>query len=382
VDSLARLAAVATKEAREIRRDPITLGVAIVLPLLMMVLFTYAITLDVRDIGLAILDEDRSAESREYVAAFLRSGYFQLAATARNVGEVGRLLDGGEARVALVIPAGFARTLQQGRRAEVQTLLDGSFANTAIVALNYVDAITDAYTRRLEEGALADRLGGMVLGLGPAVRAESRIRYNPALRSENFVVPGLFAVILMAFPPLLTALAVARERERGSILQIYMAPVRVWEFLGGKLVPYAAIAFVEMCLLLTAGRFWFGVPVRGSVPLLLGLSLLYVLCTVGIGLLVSTRTRSQVVAILLSIVLTLMPSFLFSGFLFPIHTMPGVFQWYTHLFPARHFMEIARGITLKGVGLGRLWPSAVLLVVYATVVLTLASLGFRKKTAD
>ena len=376
--SFGRLLAVAKKETREILRDPITLGIAIVLPLLMMVLFTYAITLDVREIRLAVLDEDGSPESREYVAGFLRSGYFRLHAAVNTVGQVERMLDRGDVRVALTIPADFSRNLRQGLPADVQTLLDGSFANTAVIALNYVDAITEAYTHRVQERALAARVGSAA-GLAPAIRVEPRVRYNPALRSQDYVVPGLFAVILMAFPPLLTALAVVRERERGSILQIYIAPVRTWEFLGGKLLPYAGIAFLQMLLLLALGRLWFAVPVRGSVGLLLALGLLYVLCTVGIGLLVSTWTRSQVVAILLSIVLTLMPSFLFSGFLFPIESMPTVFQWYTHLFPARHFMEIARGISLKGVGLEQLWPNVALLAAYAAVVLTLAGLGLRKK---
>jgi ABC-2 type transport system permease protein len=378
VHSLVRLRAVARKETREILRDPITLGIAIVMPLLLMFLFAYAISLDVREIRLAVLDEDGSAESREYVASVLGSGYFRLHATVQRLAEVERLLDRGEVRVVLVIPAGFARSLGQGLAADVQTLVDGSLANTAIIALNYLNAISDTYTRRLQERALEARLG-LLPRLSPAIRVESRVRYNPALRSEHYIVPGLFAVILMAFPPLLTALAVVRERERGSILQVYLAPIRAWEFLGGKLLPYAALAFLEMLLLLAAGRFWFDAPVRGSIPLLLGLALLYILCTVGIGLLISTRTRSQVVALLLSIVLTLMPSLLFSGFLFPIGSMPMVFQWYTHLFPARHFMEISRGIALKGVGLERLWPSAALLLMYASVVLTLASLRFRRK---
>jgi ABC-2 type transport system permease protein len=378
VGSLDRLGAVARKETREILRDPITLGIAIVLPLLMMFLFAYAITLDVRDIRLAVLDEDGSRESREYVTSVLRSGYFRLHAAAPRFPEVERLLDRGEVLVVLIIPAGFARTLGQGLPADVQTLVDGSQANTAIIALNYLNAIGEIHTRRLQERALAARVG-LLPRFSPAIRVESRVRYNPALRSEDYIVPGLYAVILMAFPPLLTALAVVRERERGSILQVYLAPIRAWEFLGGKLLPYAALAFVEMLLLLGAGRFWFDAPIRGSVPLLLGLAVVYVLCTVGIGLLVSTRTRSQVVALLLSIVLTLMPAFLFSGFLYPIASMPVVFQWYTHLFPARHFMEIARGIALKGVGLERLWPSVVLLVLYGSAVLTLASLGFRRK---
>jgi ABC-2 type transport system permease protein len=378
VRSLARVRAVAGKETREILRDPITLGIAIVLPLLMMFLFAYAITLDVRNIRLAVLDEDGSVESREYTASVIRSGYFRLHTAVKRLADVERLLDRGDVRVVLIIPAGFARSLGQGLPADVQTLVDGSLANTAIVALNYLNAISEAHSRRLQERALAARVG-LLPRLSPAIRVESRVRYNPALRSEHYIVPGLFAVILMAFSPLLTALAVVRERERRSILQIYLAPIRAWEFLGGKLLPYAVLAFLEMLLLLAAGRFWFDAPIRGSVPLLLGIAGVYVLCTVGIGLLISTRTRSQVVALLLSIVLTLMPAFLFSGFLFPIASMPVVFQWYTHLFPARHFMEISRGIALKGVGLERLWPSTVLLLVYGSVVLTLASLRFRRK---
>lgn len=355
--SLRRLRAVAKKETREILRDPITLGIAIVLPLVMMFLFAYALTLDVKEVRLAVLDEDLSAESREYVASFLRSGYFRLHAAVRSPREVEGLLDRGAVRVALVIPAGFSRTLGQGLPAEVQTLLDGSFANTAVIALNYVDAVTQAYTARLQERSLAARLGG-VPRPSTAIRVESRVRYNPGLRSEHYIVPGLFAVILMAFPPLLTALAVVRERERGSILQIYTSPIRAWEFLGGKLVPYAGVAFLEMLLLLGAGRFWFSAPVRGSLALLLGLSLLYVATTVGIGLLISTLTRSQVVAILLAIVLTLMPALLFSGFLFTIESMPRPIQLLSLLSPLRYYLEIGLGIFVKGVGMDVLWREA------------------------
>lgn len=375
--SVRRLLAVASKETREILRDPITVGVAIFLPLVMMFLFTYAITLDVREIRMAVLDEDGSAESREFVAGFLNSRYFRLYATVGSFREGERLLDEGAVRVALLIPSGFARDLAQGIPTQVQTILDGSIANTAIMALNYVAAINESYNGRLQSQYMARQHG--IAGTEPAIRADPRVRYNPDLRSEHFIVPGLFAVILMAFPPLLTALAVVRERERGSILQIYISPVRAWEFLGGKLIPYAAIAFLEMLLLLAVGNLWFHAPVRGSLPLLLVLSVLYVLCTVGIGLLISTITRSQVVAILLSIVLTLMPAFLFSGFIAAIASMPKFFQWYTYLFPARYFMEISRGISLKGVGLERLWPEAVILLIYAAALLALASLRFHKK---
>lgn len=376
MSSLRRCLAIARKETREVWRDSITLGIAILLPLIMMFLFAYAITLDVRQVRMAVLDEDASVASREYVSAFVRSGYFRLEATVHSLDAVEWLLDRGAVRLVLVIPGGFARTLAQGRPVDVQTLVDGSFANTAILALNYAERITETYSQQIQARALAARAGATI---EPAVRVEPRVRYNPGLRSENFVVPGLFAVILMAFPPMLTALAVVRERQRGSILQIAIAPVRPWEFLAGKLIPYAGLAFAEMLLLLAAGRLWFGVVVQGSVTLLLALSLIYVFCTVAIGFAVSTVTRSQVVAILLSIVLTLMPSFLFSGFLFSIESMPAVFRGYTYLFPARYFMTIARGIVLKGAGLGQLWWPAAMLALYSAALLTLASLRFGRR---
>jgi ABC-2 type transport system permease protein len=372
-----RLMAVAKKEAREILRDPITLGIAIVLPLLMMFLFSYAITLDVKEIALAVVDEDNSPESREYVASFLHSGYFRLHASLQDVRQVEALLDRGQVRVALIIPVTFSHHLGQGLLAEVQTLVDGSFPNTALIAINYIDAMTQTYELRLQERALALRIPGLV-HFSSALQVEPRVRYNPALRSEHFVIPGLFAMILMAFPPLLTALAVVRERECGSIQQIYTTPIRIAEFFWGKLLPYACIAFVEMLLLLLAALLWFHVPIRGSVPLLLGLSFLYVLSTVGIGLVVSTWTRSQVVALLLAIVLTFMPAFLFSGFLFAIASMPPVFQGYTYMFPARYFMAISRGIALKGLGLSDLWPHAALLLGYAMALFWIASLRFQK----
>jgi ABC-2 type transport system permease protein len=370
--------AVAKKETREILRDPITLGIAILLPLVMMFLFSYAITLDVKEIAMAVVDEDNSPESRAYVASFLQSGYFRLHAALQDVRQVEGLLDRGQVRVALIIPAHFSRTLGQGLAAEIQTLVDGTFPNTALIALSYIDAITQTYEFRLQERALALRAPRLA-SLPSAIRVEPRVRYNPGLRSEHFVIPGLFAVILMAFPPLLTARAVVRERERGSIQQLYTSPIGIAEFFWGKLLPYALLALVEMLLLLVAAVLWFHVPVRGSVPLLLGLSLLYVLSTVGIGLVVSTWTRSQVVALLLAIVLTFMPAFLFSGFLFAIESMPVVFQWYTYLFPARYFMEISRGIVLKGVGFTDLWPHATLLLVYAIGLFWIASLRFQKK---
>ena len=255
-----RTIAVANKETREILRDPITLGIAILLPVVMMFLFSYAITLDVREIRLAVMDQDRSVESREYISSFLESGYFRLEVYASDIKDIERMLDRGAVRMALIIPPHFSRRLRQGLSSGVQALLDGSFANTAIVASNYVAAINEIQNARLQSNYLVQRFGP--LEVVAAIKAQPRVRYNPELQSANFIVPGLFAVILMAFPPMLTALAVVREKERGSIKLIFASPIKSWEFIAGKMLPYTGIAFLEMVLLLEVGRLWFGVAVR------------------------------------------------------------------------------------------------------------------------
>jgi ABC-2 type transport system permease protein len=211
------------------------------------------------------------------------------------------------------------------------------------------------------------------------VRLESRVWFNAPLESVNYIVPGLFGVILMAFPPLLTALAVVREKEAGSVQQIFVSPIRPWEFIAGKMIPYAAIAFTEMMMILAAGLWGFHIPFLGSFSLFLGATAIYVFCTVGIGLLISSITRSQIVAMLLSMLATLMPSFLFSGFLFPIYTMPMMLQLYTYLFPARYFIEISRGIAMKDVGVGVLWPQFLALLIYTALVFVITTRLFRKK---
>lgn len=365
--------AVMRKEAREIRRDPVTLAIALALPVLMLFLFAYGLNLDVTHIRTAVLDRDRSPESVALVDRFTNSGYFDITAVVTNYDDVRRSMDAGRINAAIVIPPDFARHLAAAHPAPVQLIVDGSYPPVARVALAYAEAID-----RIASGevlvAAAGRTGARV---APPVNVEPRVWYNPELASKNFLVPGLIAVLLLAFPPMLSTLAIVRERETGSIQQVLVSPLRSWEFVIGKLVPYGAIAFIELLLVLLAGLLWFRVPVRGNLPLLLGISLIYVLAAVGIGLLVSTVTRSQVVAMLVTLALTLMPSFLFSGFIFPLFAMPTTMQAYTYLFPARFYMEIARGILLKGVGLGALWPSAVMLVAYTAAILVVASARFR-----
>ena len=366
------LGAVIWKEVREIRRDPITIWVAIALPLILLYLFGSALSLDVKNAALAVYDLDQSAESRALIDAFPHSGYFRYAHDIHEEREIGQLLDRGAARLVLVIPEDFSERLARGETATVQTLVDGSFSATAMVVAGYAAAIIQDYNLKRALRAVPHLVPVMV---------ESRVWFNAPLKSVNYIVPGLFGVILMAFPPLLTALAVVREKEAGSVQQIFVSPIRPYQFIAGKMVPYAVIAFFEMVMILAAGLWGFGIPFRGSLALFLAATMIYVFCTVGLGLLISTITRSQLAAMLLALIVTLMPSFLFSGFLFPIFTMPKMMQMYTYLFPARYFIEIVRGIVVKGIGLESLWPQFLLLLLYTAAVFTTATLQFRKKVA-
>lgn len=361
----ARIAAVIEKEGKEILRDPITVGVALLMPLVMLFLFGYAISLDVEDVPLGVLDQDRTPASRRLVDSFVESGYFRLVESYATTGEVEGGLQRGTVKLALVIPPGLKEAIARGRSPSVQVLVDGTYSATANLVAAYAQTIVSGFA------------GGTTL----ALQLETRVWYNPSLRSVTYVVPGLFGVILMAFPPLLTALAIAREKETGTIQQIFASPLTPAEFLAGKLIPYGLIAFMQIAMVMMIGFVWFAVPLRGNLVLLLAAGLIYVFCTVGIGLLVSTITRSQVAAMLLALIVTLMPSFLFSGFLFPIFTMPYLLQLYTRIFPAQYFVDLSRGIVLKGAALPELWPSVALLLCYTVAIFLLAAWRFRKKVA-
>lgn len=360
--------AVAVKESRELLRDPVTLGVAVVLPVLLLFIFGYALRLDVREVPAAVVDLDGTAASRGYAALFDRAEEFEIVSRSTDAADVERLLMENRARIVLLIPEGFGRALAKGDVARVQTLVDGSFSATARVIAGFADALAASFVR---DGAAQQ---------GPA-GVEIRIWYNPAMESTTSVVPGLFGVILMTFPPLLTALAVVREKERGTMQQILISPLPPWSFVLGKLGPYALLAFADVMLVLAAGMFLFAIPLEGSSLFLVLASVLYVLSTLGIGLFVSAITKTQVAALLLVLVLTFMPAFMFSGFLYPIFTMPTALQYYTYVFPGRYFVSLCRGIFLKGVGLGVLWNDIVILAIYAGLMVAVASWRLRLRAA-
>ena len=363
---LRRLLGFSRKEALEIVRDPVTVAVALIMPLLMLFLFGYALSFDVEDAPLAIVDQDKSAASRGLAEQFVNSGYFRLAAAPEDERVAEHALMEGRARAVLFIPAGFSRRLNRGETSAVEFLVDGTYASSAAIVSAYGRAILYAYP------------GGT---LQLPIQPEVRVWYNPQLRSRDFIVPGLFAVILMAFPPLLTALAMAREKELGTIAQLYASPLTKTEIIVGKLLPYAVIAALQLLLVLAGGFLLFGIPMRGSLILLVTLGLLYVLCTISIGLLVSTIVRTQLAAMLIALIVTLMPSMLFSGFVYPVFTMPALFQFFSTKIPTMYFVDISRGIVMRGAGVAEVWPNAAVLAVYTAVTLAIAVWRVRKRIA-
>ena len=363
--TLHRTVALMKKEWRELARDRVTLGLAIVMPLVLLFLFGYAVNLDVKGIPFGIYDGDASPASRELQSRFTATDYFQLRERYTTLREADDALQRARVRLVLIIPPQFDERLIRHETAPVQLLVDGTFSMTAALASAYASSIVNAYPAPTPSHNVV----------------EPRVWYNPSLRSANFVVPGLFAVILMAFPPLLTALAIVREKETGTIQQIYASPVTSAEFVAAKLVPYGLVAAGEMVMLVVIGTWWFGVPFAGSPLLFAAAALVYVFTTVAVGLFVSAITRTQLTAMLVALIATLMPSFLYSGFLFPVFTMPFSTQLVSRITPASYFMDISRGIVLKGAGLTALWLNVALLALYALIVFALATWRLKQKVA-
>jgi ABC-2 type transport system permease protein len=373
-----RTGIIAWKEFVQIVRDWRTLVVVIVLPVLMLILYGYAINFDLRHVALGVQDGDRSPASRRLVDAFDRGENFDVVATLASPAAATRALDAGAVRAVLVIPRDYAAELAGGRTAIVQLLVDGADSTTATTAIGYAGAIVREHSGAVTLAALRRR-GLLVRDGFPPLEMRARFWYNPEQKSVNYIVPGLIAVILMMLATLLTALTVVRERERGTIEQLIVSPLKAHELILGKLVPYAVIAFFDVLLVMGSGRVLFGVRIAGSIPLLLALSVLYLVAALGIGLLLSVVSPTQQTAMTAGILASQLPTLLLSGFIFPIRAMPEVVQWLTNLIPARHFLVIVRGIFLKGNDLAQLWPQALALLAIGVLTLGLASRKFRKK---
>lgn len=365
-ERIERVLALAGKELVGIRRDPKLLRLVFVAPIIQLMVFGYAVSTDVRHTRLFVVDHDRTAESRALVESMTSSGYFRLVGRSDRPRDLVAALDGGRAVVGLQVPAGYSARMRQPGGASVQVLVDGTNSNIATVALGYAEQIVRTHG-----------LATAAAGFRPPVDLRERAWYNPALLSRVFNVPAVIGSIMMLVSLLLTSLAVVREREVGTLEQLMVSPITPGELIAGKTLPFAAIALFDMALITTIAIAWFKVPFTGSLPLLLAAAFLFLLSTLGLGLLVSTASSTQQEAFLASFML-FMPLILLSGFMFPVSSMPVVFQWLTVLNPLRHYLEIVRAVFLKAAGLDALWFQFTALAVMGVTVMFVAASRFRK----
>jgi ABC-2 type transport system permease protein len=364
--------AIAKKEARQTLRDTRTLLMALLVPLFLLWLYGYALNFDIRDIALAVQDRDHTVESRAVTAAFLNSTYFRFVGAVERDADIGTMLDANRARAVLVIPENTGRTLRQGGDAVVQVLINGDNGNTAATVLAYAAETVRGVSATLR----TERTGQPPVA---PVSVEPRVWFNPELSSTIFLVPGLIAFIAMITAVVLTALSIVREKERGTMEQVRMAPVSTLSYVIGKTIPYFVLAFVSALAILLAGMLLFDVPMRGSWLLLLGATALFLLGALGQGLLISTLAESQQIAFQVALLSSFLPTILLSGFVFPIASMPAAVRAVAYIVPARYYLVALRGIVLKGVTLDVVLPQLGALVLFAGVVMALAAIRLARE---
>ena len=374
---LERVPAIAIKETRELLRDPIYLGLAFVIPMIMILLFGFGLILDIKHLPVAFVDHDGSPWSRDYRDRFVHSEYFDLVGVLDSRTEIDEWMRTGRARVIIDLPPEFGRDLARGRPVAVGVTVDGSFPNRAAIITGYVSAINALYNQQLLTD-LASRRGLAATSLLP-VQANLSVWYNPTLESKNAVVPGLLVLILMLFPALLGALLIVREKETGTIFNLYASPTGRLEIILGKLLPYLAVAMLDYLMIFAVSRWIFEVRFTGSFLVLTAGAVLYSVCTIGIGLLISVLMRSQLAAMFTTLMVTMTTAFNYSGFITPVASMDAVGQFIAQLIPATHFMTVVRGSYLKGFGFGYYWPQLGALALYTLVLYSLAWLFLKKR---
>ncbi len=367
-----RIWAVADKEVRFLLRDPRSLGVTLLLPVVLLILFGYAVSFDVKHIPLAVYDPHPSPESRDLIRALTGTDQFRLAAVLPRPAEADHALAAGSAKVVLILPRSFSADLAGARPTAIQTLINGADSLTATVSLAYLEGMIQDWAQR--------RLRREPASAAPALPIEPRVRiwYNEDLSSVNFITPGLVVIILMMLAALLTSQTIVREREQGTFEGLVVSPISARELIIGKMAPYVVIARADLVLVAAAGRLLFHVPLRGSPVLMLALLFIYLLAALGAGLLISVLARSQQLAYLVALIATLLPTMLLTGFIFPVPNMPTILQALVQFHPATQFMVIARSIGLKGAGLEVLWPRALALVLLAAALVGASIVRFRK----
>ncbi|MBU1026377.1 MAG: ABC transporter permease [Candidatus Margulisbacteria bacterium] len=368
---------ISKKEFIHIFRDSRTLIMVLIFPVFFLVLFGYAVSFDVKHLPLAVLDQDKTAASREFILKFTHGGYFDLVENLDSVSQFGARLDSGKAKVIFNIPSGFSKDLATGKKTKVQVLLDGSDPTIASSATGYISSIAEEFYQQVMIKVL-QRRGIKGMGKRP-VNLETRIWYNENLRSLNFFIPGLICVILMMMSATLTSLTIVAEKEEGTMEALVVSPVRKNELMLGKILPYVIIALLDVVLVVAVGSLWFHVPIKGSLILLFGSSFIFLLGAMGIGLFISVNARSSQEAIMIALLATLLPTILLSGFVFPIENMPLVLQGISYLIPATYFLVVLRGIFLKGIGLNYLWWDLLLLSVFTLLIILGSARKFKKR---
>ena len=368
---------VIVKEFLQIRRDKKMIPIIFVAPVVQITLFGFAVNTDVTDVPTVLVDQDKSTASRDLASRFVHSGYFELVGTAERADDVDHWLVTGRAQLGLVIGRGFGAALAAGRPTVVQAIIDGSDAASANVALGYAGALTNGFGAEIQAIRLRDQGPGTP---SPGqVTLQPRVFYNPDLKSRWFYVPAVLAMVLMVMTMMLSAMGVVREKEIGTMEQLIVTPIRPWQLLAGKLAPFAIIGVIQTFLITGVAVFGFGVPLRGSFAVLLGLTMLFLLSTLGIGLLISTIVQNQQQAMMAATFAAMVPMIYLSGLIFPIENMPRAIQIVTYAIPLRYYADIIRGVFLRGSGLDVLWPEAVTLAGMGLAILTLAAMRFEKR---
>lgn len=370
-----RLISIIRKEFIQIWRDPRTLVIILIIPIVQLFLLGYSATSDIKNIQLAVFDQSRSAESRALLESYQAADYFVVSHYLTSEDEARALIEKGDARAALIIPPDFSQRLAEGD-AQVSFILDGSDPTVASTSLSAARLIGQAYATEILAETIAN--SGQKFELQPPVDVRTNVWYNPDLISAYFMIPGVIGMILFAITAILTATAIVRERERGTIEQLIVTPIRSWELIVGKITPYALLAFLDMIEVLAIGHWWFGVPIRGSLALILLTSGIFILSGLGIGLFASTIANTQQEAMLI-VWMTLLPAIFLSGFFFPLQAMPQFLQWVSMIIPLRYYLVIIRALLLKGVGLEMILNEVLALVAFAVVIMTAASIRFHKR---
>jgi ABC-2 type transport system permease protein len=371
---LTRIIAISRKEVRQLMRDKRMLYVLFAFPFVLLILFGYAINFDVHHIKLAVYDRDNSENTRDFINRLTSSNYFDLVTTLNSEDQIRNVLDAGDAQAVIVFPQEFSRNIFSGKQADIQILVAGVDANTASVIINYMRAASATFSQKLSDESL--KITGRKAII--PINLEPRFLYNPDLNSTRYLIPGLISIILIMTAVISIALSIVREKERGTMEQINVSSLSSIELLVGKTIPYTIIALVVASLILLAGYILFGVTIKGNVLLLFISTFIFLSAALNLGILVSTISDSQQVAFQLSALISLLPSFILSGFVFPIESMPPIIQIFTNITPVKFYIVILRGILLKGVGLAAFWDQLIYLIIFSLVFLGLATIIDRK----